>query len=240
MVVQYDGTRYKGWQRLGNTDNTIQQKIEKVISKMIGEDIQIIGSGRTDAGVHAKGQIANFYLDTNMLDVDIMNYLNQYLPDDIVIASIEEVEERFHSRYNAKRKKYVYSIVNGKIKPVFDRKYVYYIDEKLDISKMKKATKYLIGENDFKAFTAMKSKKKSTVREIYDINIIQNGDRVDIVYVGNGFLHKMIRIITGTLIEVGLGNINEDTIPKIMKGKVRANAGVTAPAQGLCLEEVFY
>lgn len=240
MLIEYDGSRYKGWQRLGNTDNTIQNKIEDVLKKMTGEDIQIIGSGRTDAGVHAIGQVANFHTNCNSSQDEIRDYCNHYLPEDIVIKKVTEVDERFHARYNAVSKEYIYSIYNSNVPTVFNRKYTYYIPEKLNISEMKKASKYFIGVNDYKAFTAMKSKKKSTVREIYSIEFRIIGNQIDIIYHGNGFLHKMIRIITGTLIEIGLGELKSEKIPQIMNGKIRSNAGITAPSEGLCLYKVYY
>ncbi|WDV45123.1 tRNA pseudouridine(38-40) synthase TruA [Clostridiaceae bacterium M8S5] len=240
MIIQYDGARYRGWQRLSDSDNTIQQKIEDVLMKMTKEDIQIIGSGRTDAGVHAIGQVANFHTNSTVKLDEIRDYCNHYLPTDIVIKNVSEAGERFHARYNALSKKYIYSIHNSYVPTVFNRKYTYQVSKHLDIKEMKKATKYLIGEFDFKAFTAMKSKKKSTVREIYSIDINKEHNQIDIIYHGNGFLHKMIRIITGTLIEIGLGEKKESVIPNILNGKIRANAGITAPAQGLCLKEVIY
>ncbi|MFZ5969365.1 MAG: tRNA pseudouridine(38-40) synthase TruA [Bacillota bacterium] len=240
MTIEYDGSKYNGWQRLGNTDNTIQQKIENVLERMTEEKIEIIGSGRTDAGVHALGQVANFHTNSQLTVDAIRDYCNQYLPQDIVIRDVEEVEHRFHARYNAVGKKYVYSIWNSKIPTAFHRKYTYFIPEKLNIAEMKKGSRYFVGTHDFQAFTSMKSKKKSTVREIYSIEFQVEGPRLDIIYRGNGFLHNMIRIMTGTLIEIGQGKLKAKDIEGIMAGKVRANAGVTAPAQGLCLYEVYY
>jgi tRNA pseudouridine38-40 synthase len=240
LTIEYDGTKYNGWQRLGNTDNTIQAKLEGVLSKMTGEIIEIIGSGRTDAGVHAYQQIANFKTPSGMSVYEMRDYCNQYLPQDIVIKEAVEVDERFHARYNATSKKYLYRIWCGRVPTAFHRKYTYYVPQRLDIEAMKKATGYLTGEHDFQAFSSVKSKKKSTVREIYAIDIHREDSELNMMFHGSGFLHNMVRIMAGTLIEVGLGKMKAEEIPEIMEGKVRANAGVTAPAQGLFLYEVQY
>ncbi|WP_129595862.1 tRNA pseudouridine(38-40) synthase TruA [Anaerophilus nitritogenes] len=240
LEIEYDGSRYNGWQKLGNNQNTIQGKIEEVLSKMTKENIEIIGSGRTDAGVHAISQIANFKTSTDMNIYEIKDYCNEYLPQDIVIKRIEEVDERFHARYNAKGKKYLYRIWNGHTPTAFHRKYTYYIKEPLYIDRMKKASKYFIGEHDFKSFCSSKSKKKKTVREIYEIDIEKIGPEINIVFYGNGFLYNMVRIIVGTLIEVGQGKRDIHSIEEILNLKSREEAGVTAPAQGLFLYEVYY
>ncbi|MBB6217242.1 tRNA pseudouridine38-40 synthase [Anaerosolibacter carboniphilus] len=240
LIIEYDGTKYNGWQRLGNTDNTIQAKLEGVLSKMTGENIEIIGSGRTDAGVHAYHQIANFKTHSMMSVYEMRDYCNQYLPQDIVVKEAVEVEERFHARYNATSKKYLYRIWTGRIPTVFHRKYTYYIPQRLNVEAMRKAASYLIGEHDFQAFSSVKSKKKSTVRKIYAIDIHKEDSELNILFHGNGFLHNMVRIIAGTLIEVGLGKMKAEEIPEILEGKIRAQAGITAPAQGLFLYEVHY
>ncbi|MFD3156628.1 tRNA pseudouridine(38-40) synthase TruA [Haloimpatiens sp. FM7330] len=240
LTIQYDGTRYKGWQRLGNTDNTIQHKIEKVLSELTTENIEVIASGRTDAGVHAQNQIANFKTNSNISPNDILDYCNKYLPKDIVIKNVCEISDRFHSRYNVKEKVYTYKICNNQIHDVFTRKYSYHIPAKLNLEKMRNAAQFFIGEHDFKSFTALKSKKKSTVRNIYSLDINENSGNVDIIIHGNGFLYKMVRIIVGTLIEVGLGTIDVNELPKIMEIKDRSKAGTTAPSQGLFLTKVIY
>lgn len=240
LTIEYDGSRYKGWQRLKDNGTTIQQKIEDVLSKMTGENIQIIGSGRTDMGVHSTGQIANFHTNTRMSTRQIKEYCNAYLPEDIGITKVEEVEERFHARYNAKSKTYIYKIWNKKDPRVFDRRYVYKIEDKLNIDKMVEASQLFIGEHDFKGFSAVKSKKKSTIKTINSIDITNEDGLITIVYKGNGFLHKMIRIITGTLIEVGHNERSLKEIRDVFKKGVRADAGVTAPAQGLFLDSVEY
>lgn len=240
LIIEYDGTRYNGWQRLGNTDNTIQYKIENVLSRMVEQEIKIVGSGRTDAGVHAYYQVANFKCRTDMALEEIRDYCNQYLPEDIIIKSVEEVEERFHSRYNASSKKYLYRIWNSKIPTALFRKYSYQIEESLNLEAMKQGASYLIGEHDFQAFTTMKSKKKSAVREIYAIDFMRLDARVDIMLHGNGFLHNMVRIIVGTLIQVGLGQCTPKEVKEILDSKIRENAGPTVPGQALFLYEVYY
>ena len=202
MTIRYDGSRYKGFQRLKDNNMTIQGKIEDVLSKIVNENIEIIGSGRTDMGVHAYGQVANFKTNSNLSIEKMKSYLYEYLPEDIVITNIEEVSERFHSRYNAKSKVYLYKIYNNKFHDPFLRKYTTHIAKNLDIELMKEASKYFIGEHDFTSFASSKSKKKSNVRTIYSINIIENNGLIEIYFEGNGFLYNMVRIMTGALIDV--------------------------------------
>ncbi|WZL72567.1 tRNA pseudouridine(38-40) synthase TruA [Clostridiaceae bacterium 35-E11] len=240
LVIQYDGTRYKGWQRLGDNDHTIQAKIESVLSKMTGETIEIIGSGRTDAGVHALGQVTNFRTNSSMSIQEIQDYCYRYLPEDIVIKSVKEAGDKFHARYNATRKKYIYKIWNHLYHDPFNRKYITHITEPLNIDLMKEAADALVGLHDFTSFTTAKSKKKSMVREIYAIDIMKNGNNIEMLFQGNGFLHNMIRIIVGTLIEVGLGRIEVKEVKAILHKKDRKAAGATAPPQGLFLYDVDY
>lgn len=240
ITIQYDGSRYKGWQRLKDNDNTIQAKLENVLSKMTSEKIEVFGSGRTDAGVHAENQIANFKTNFEGNTQEIMEYLYRYLPDDIVVKKVEVVDERFHARYNAKGKKYVYTINNSRVHNVFDRKYTYHVDKKLNIEEMQKAANVLIGEHDFKSFTTMKSKEKSTVRNIYSIKIDKKEEYVYISVCGSGFLRNMVRIISGTLIEVGIGNLKTEDVIDILYRKDRSVSGPTAPPEGLSLMEVQY
>ncbi|GCD08413.1 tRNA pseudouridine(38-40) synthase TruA [Clostridium tagluense] len=240
IVIEYDGTKYKGWQRLGDSDNTVQHKIETVLSKMAGENIEITASGRTDAGVHATNQVANFRIDAEMPTHKMRSYCYEYLPDDIVVKTVEEVDLNFHARYNAKVKKYVYNICNNKAHNVFNRKYEYHIPQPLNVEKMRKAAGYLIGEHDFQSFTTLKTKKKSTVRNIYTINIVNEDGNVEISIQGNGFMKNMVRLIVGTLVEVGLGERPADGINDILDKKERKYSGHIAPAKGLFLEEVNY
>jgi len=240
IVIEYDGTKYKGWQRLGDSDNTIQHKIETVLSKMAGENIEITASGRTDAGVHATNQVANFRTDCSMPTHKMRSYCYEYLPEDIVVKTVEEVDLNFHARYNAKVKKYVYNICNNKAHNVFNRKYEYHIPQPLNVEKMRKAAEFLIGEHDFQSFTTLKTKKKSTIRNIYTINIVNEDGNIEISVQGDGFMKNMVRLIVGTLIEVGLGERPADGINDILDKKERKYSGHIAPAKGLFLEEVNY
>ncbi|MFE4813096.1 tRNA pseudouridine(38-40) synthase TruA [Peribacillus simplex] len=240
LTIQYDGGRYKGWQRLGNSDDTIQGKIENVLTEMIGEKIEIIGCSRTDAGVHALAQIANFKIGANLTEAEIMNYLNRYLPRDISIVEVRLVPERFHARYNAKDKTYLYKIWNEQYTNPFMRKYSMHVEKKLDITRMKKACQHFIGEHDFTAFSNAKSKKKSMVREIYSIDIEENAGFIQITVRGDGFLYNMVRKIVGTLIEVGLGEIDAGNIPSILESKERIQTGRMAEAGGLYLVKVDF
>ncbi len=242
LMIEYDGSRYDGWQRQGknSAQTTIQGKIEEILCKMTGEEIEISGSGRTDAGVHAYAQVANFHTNSKMKCYEIKHYLNRYLPRDIAVFDVSEVGERFHARLNAKSKKYVYRIAIGDVPSVFDRKYTYYCFDKLDMEAMEKAASYLIGKHDFKAFSSIKKTNKSTVREIYDIDIYGDEKEIQITFHGNGFLYNMVRIMAGTLMEVGKGERKPEEMRKILASKDREMAGATAPAQGLFLLEVEY
>ena len=241
IILQYEGTRYQGWQRQDSTGNTIQGKLEAILGKMTGLGfVQVDGSGRTDSGVHALGQVANFKIDTEMTKEQIMNYINQYLPEDIGVISIDEMPERFHSRLNTKGKTYRYRIWNCALPCVFERKYVHVVAEKLDVDAMKKAAVCFVGKHDFKAFTSNKKSKKSTVRTIESIAIERNDNELVLTYNGDGFLYHMVRILTGTLIEVGLGKRSPESIPELLEHGTRDMAGELAPAKGLCLVEVRY
>lgn len=240
LTIRYDGSRYKGFQRLKDNDMTIQGKIEDVLSKMTNEQIEIIGSGRTDMGVHAYGQVANFKTNSNLSTDKIKTYLYEYLPEDIVITNVEEVDERFHSRYNAKSKVYLYKINNSKIHDPFSRKYATHIPKKLDIELMKEASKYFIGEHDFTSFASSKSKKKSNVRTINSITINENNGLIEIYFEGNGFLYNMVRIMVGALIDVGHRKIEPKDIEMMLESKDRTKSSDTAPAKGLYLYKVSY
>lgn len=240
LELQYDGSRYKGWQKQGNTDQTIQQKIEDILTKMQGTPIEIHGSGRTDAGVHALGQIANAKLKGCKDAEEVRTYLNTYLPEDIRVLSAEEAEERFHSRLQAKDKTYLYRIHKGGKPDVFTRKYTWSIEEELDLVAMRKAARYLIGEHDFKSLCGNRHFKKSTIREIYSIEILEVGEEIQIEVNGNGFLQNMVRILVGTLVEVGKKKRDPQQMKEMLEAKDRQRAGVTAPPQGLFLKEVRY
>ena len=239
LDICYDGTRYRGWQRLAGADNTIQGKIEQCLSKILGEEIEISGSGRTDAGVHAQGQVANFHCESTMPAGQILENLRRYLPEDIGIYSCKDCSPRFHARLNAKEKTYCYRIWNSDSPCVFQRRFVAIMPEKLDVDAMKVAAQQLCGEHDFSAFCGNPKFKKSTVRYIRDIRLERDGDELQIYFTGNGFIHNQVRIMVGTLVEVGRGERTAESIPDLFGGK-RADAGFLAPAQGLCLMEVIY
>ncbi len=246
LKIQYDGTRYKGWQRQKSTDQTIQGKIESILHKQFGRQIEIDGSGRTDAGVHACGQVANFRLHQEEVaqfgaDPDrLMDLINEYLPEDIAVVEVRMASERFHSRLNAVEKTYVYRLWNSTTPNVFDRKYVCQIPQPLDVQAMRTAAELLLGTHDFAAFCGNAKMKKSTVRSVYEIRIEEFGSEVRITYRGNGFLQNMVRILTGTLVEIGLGQRQANSIPEILTSKERCNAGGMMPACGLMLVEVKY
>lgn len=240
MILQYEGTRYQGWQRQVSTENTIQGKLEALLSKMAGEPVEVNGSGRTDAGVHAMGQVANFHADTDKRPEEIMDYMNFYLPEDIAVISLAEAPQRFHSRLNATGKTYCYRVLNTKIPHVFERRYVHVVEEALDVEAMRKAAAYLLGTHDFRAFTSNKRSKKSTLRRIDEIRIEQAGEEVRFWYSGNGFLYHMVRIMTGTLLEVGLHKREPGTAAEILASGCREAAGELVPAKGLTLMEVRY
>lgn len=240
ITVAYDGTRYKGWQGQNSTDQTIQGKIEAVLARLYGHAVEITGSGRTDAGVHARGQVANFKAEDLYPVEEIQQYLNWYLPEDIAVTEVAEVDVRFHSRYAAKAKTYRYRIHRGPVPDVFNRKYEYHYEKPLDVERMKQAAAYLTGTHDFTSFCGNKKMKKSAVRTIYAITFTEEGDDLFLDFRGTGFLQNMIRILTGTLIEVGDGRRKPEEIPDMLAQKNRECAGYTAPAQGLMLMNVEY
>lgn len=240
IVLQYDGSRYDGWQKQGNTENTIQGKLEGILLRMTGAPVEIHGSGRTDAGVHALAQTANFHADTGMTEEEIRAYFNQYLPEDIGVLSVETVPDKFHSRLNAAEKTYLYRIETGPKKDVFERKYCYGLGKTLSADRMREAAAYVLGEHDFKSFCGNRKMKKSTVRRISAVTIEEEGTKLFIRYTGNGFLYHMVRILTGTLIEIGLGERSPGEMKEILQKTDRQAAGFTAPPEGLFLEQVKY
>ena len=239
LEICYDGTRYKGWQRLPGTENTIQGKLEQTLTRILGETVEISGSGRTDAGAHAVKQVANFHCESTMPCQRILSELRRYLPEDIGIESCQEASARFHARLNCKSKTYRYRIWNSEKPCVFQRRFVYVMPEKVDVEQMRSAARCLLGEHDFSAFCANKNMKKSTVRRIDRIEICREGEELVVTFTGNGFLYNMVRILVGTLLEVGLGKRKADSLPALFGGK-REEAGYLVPAQGLCLMEVTY
>ena len=239
LDICYDGTRYNGWQRQVSHDNTIQGKLETALSRILGEPIEISASGRTDTGVHARGQVANFHTESPMDCAELLAQLRRYLPEDIGIYSCREVSPRFHARLNALEKTYQYRLWNSEQPCVFERRYVAVMEETLDLEKMRAAAELLIGTHDFSAFCANKKMKKSTVRTIKSFDIQRVGDEIRFTVTGNGFLHNMVRILVGTLIEVGRGERAAESIPALFGAK-REEAGFLAPGKGLCLMEVRY
>lgn len=235
----YDGTNFRGWQRLSGDDNTIQGKLETALTRILGEPIEISGSGRTDAGVHAAGQVANFHCRSNMPCEQVLSELRRYLPESIGIYSCREVSERFHARLNATGKTYVYRVWNSDQPCVFQRRFVHIVPGNLDEAAMNQAALLLLGQHDFSAFCSIARFKKSTVRTIQSLTITRQGEELVFTVTGDGFLYNMVRILVGTLIEVGQGSRSPESIPDLFGAK-REKAGGMAPAKGLCLQEVFY
>lgn len=239
LTIEYDGKDFKGWQKQQNKLN-IQGEIENAIRNITGEEVELYASGRTDAGVHSLGQVANFKTESKIPIEKMAIAINSKLKNSIRIINAEEVEERFHSRYCCKRKTYRYIINNSVYGSAVYRNLEYHMPMKLDITKMKKAISYFEGEHDFKAFKSSGTSSKSSVRTIYKAIVKQEENRIIIELTGNGFLYNMVRIIAGTLVDVGLGKIKPDTIPEIIESKDRTRAGKTLPPQGLFLVKVEY
>lgn len=240
LTLSYDGSRYHGWQRQGNTENTIQQRLESALSRVLSQPVEISGSGRTDAGAHAKMQVASFKADTALTADEILAGLRALLPEDIAAHSLTDAPPRFHARLSCTGKTYVYRVQNSPVPNVFERKYMYRIDEELDLEKMRSAAKLLLGEHDFSAFCSNKRMKKSAVRRVDEIRIDSLGSELRFTVSGNGFLYNMVRIIVGSLLEVGARRMTQEALAAALKSKKRENAGPTAPACGLCLYEVRY
>lgn len=238
IEISYDGSNFSGYQKQGNIDNTIESTLTKAISNFIKEDIEIISSGRTDRGVHALMQVCNFKTSKDINTNTFAKDINQILNRDIAVNNIMEVDENFHSRYLVHNKTYLYRI-SKKHNP-FTRKYSYYYDKKININKMKEASRYLIGTHDFFGFSSLKNQKKNTTRTINSINIVEDEDEIKIYINGNGFLYNSVRIIVGTLLEISEGKKEIDIIDKIFNNKERAYGGRTIPPHGLFLVEVNY
>lgn len=240
LILQYDGTRYNGWQRQGNTENTIQGKLNETIGRYLGEEVDVAGSGRTDAGVHALAQVANFKTSKCFDKDQFLSEVNLFLPQDIRITGIESVDERFHARLSAVSKTYEYVIDNAPVADVFTRKYSCRVDEPLDVEKMREAAGLLTGTHDYTSFCGNKKFKKSPVRTVTDITITESDGKIRISFTGDGFLQNMVRIMAGTLIEVGFGKRDALSMPVILEAKSREAAGMMAPPEGLFLKEVRY
>ena len=239
MTISYDGTRYYGWEHQPDKD-TIQGKLETVLERMCEAPVEVIGAGRTDAGVHARAMVANVVLDTELSAEEICNYMNRYLPDDIAVDEVREAAERFHARYKATGKTYCYTCYVGVTKPVFNRRYVTRLDTEPDLTLMQQAAGILEGEHDFKSFCGNSKMKKSTVRIVDEIEIRKSKNYIYFTFHGTGFLQNMVRILVGTLLEVGYGRMEPQYMSELLEAKDRKLAGPTAPPNGLCLVKVDY
>ena len=239
ITLAYDGTRFRGWQRQQNTKDTVQGIVEEQLTILLGRDIKINGSGRTDSGVHASGQTASFSIRSEIDPGELKIRMNERLPEDIRISDIEKVREHFHARKSAVAKCYEYHIDTRQKPDVFTRKYCFHYPHELNIRDMRTAVLYLKGTHDFSAFTDLKD-SDDTVRTIYDIKIEQKEDKITFRFLGSGFLYHMVRILTGTLLNVGSGKISADQIPAILEERDRSWAGFPAPAKGLFLVKVYY
>lgn len=240
LTLEYDGTAYSGWQIQKNTDKTIQQILEKALTRINKKAVKIIGAGRTDAGVHAIGQVANCSINVSIPVERIPAALNSLLPTDIICLKARHVNKDFHARYDAKGKKYRYIIYNRKLPSVFRRYYVYHFIRNLDLALMRKAASFLIGTHDYSSFRSASCSAKNTIKTIKSIEIIDKEPEIWVEITGDGFLYNMVRIIIGTLIEVSLGKIKLENMKKIIKSGNRELAGFTVPAKGLTLVEVYY
>ncbi len=240
LTLSYDGTRYRGWQRQGNTENTIQAKVEAALSRILAQPVELSASGRTDAGAHARMQVASFRADTKLDVQEILSRLRGALPEDIAANELSLAEPRFHARLSCTGKTYVYRVRSSAVQDVFERRYMYRVEEELDTGAMLAAAELLLGEHDFTAFQSNKRMKKSAVRRIDKIDITRSGEELRFTVSGDGFLYNMVRIIVGTLLEVGAHRMTAADVEHALASKQRENAGPTAPAQGLCLWEVFY
>ena len=239
FIIEYDGTKYSGWQKQGNTEKTLQGKLENILKKMTDKAVEIHGSGRTDAGVHAKGQVGNFKCETNLSCKEILDYLNEYLPNDVKVLTVEECDLRFHSRLNAIKKTYSYTFSFEK-PSAFEHKFVYYTKDVPDKKLMEKACDMLLGTHDFQGFSSVKKTKQSTVRTLYAADIDFKENSLVLTFCGSGFLYNMVRILAGTIYNIGISKKDLSDIKKCFETKDRTFAGTTLPPQGLCLESVEY
>ena len=240
LDICYDGTRYRGWQRLTGVEGTIQGKLETVLSRILEEPIEVSGSGRTDAGVHAAHQIANFHCQNPMPAEKILEQLRRYLPEDIGIYSCEEAAPRFHARLNAAGKTYRYRIWNSEEPCVFLRRYVWCMPEKLDVEAMNRAAALLLGKHDFTSFKNQGSQDTSPVRTLTEAHWVQDGDLYTFTITGDGFLYRMVRNIVGCLVRVGTGTWSREDFARVLAARNRKQAGMAAPPQGLYLMHVSY
>ncbi|MBI5778884.1 MAG: tRNA pseudouridine(38-40) synthase TruA [Planctomycetes bacterium] len=239
LAIEYDGTNYCGWQIQQNA-KAVQDVITEALTKITGHKITLYGASRTDSGVHAKGQAANFRTRSRMTPQQFIKALNSNLPDDIAIRAAKEVPKSFNSMYDAKSKDYRYTILNSFIRSVLDRNFYYFAPYRISLARMKKAARYLVGRHDFRAFASKSSAKENCIRKIYSIKIVKKNEYVYVDIKGNGFLYNMVRTIVGTLLLVAQGKIKPESIREILNSQERKKAGPTAPAKGLCLIKVNY
>ncbi len=240
LVISYDGSGYHGWQRQ-KTDRTIQAEVERALTTMTGSPIRVMGSGRTDAGVHALGQVVSFQSDAGLVPEVYRKGLNSLLPDDILILRCDRMHSAFHARYDARSKHYQYRILNRELPSIMERHFIWHIKRKLNLAAMQTAAAYFVGRHDFKAFEGTGSPRSSTVREVFRADMqLPGDDRILFDIEADGFLRHMVRNIVGTLVDVGQGKIEADTVAEILDSKDRGLAGATAPARGLFLMAVRY
>jgi tRNA pseudouridine38-40 synthase len=244
LLLQYDGSRYLGWQRQREENpehpRTIQGRLEQVLSRLAGERVTVIGASRTDAGVHAEAQVANFHTTAPLAPAEVLAYCARYLPSDIAVCSVAEAEPRFHARYLARRKRYVYRIWTRPYADVFHRRFSLQVAQPPDPAAMRRAAAFLVGEHDFRSFTSMKSKTKSPERTLFALEVLEGDGTLELAFEADAFLPHMIRIITGTLLEVGAGRLDPLAMGPILEARDRSAAGPLAPACGLCLTAVLY
>ncbi len=242
LLLMYEGSKFSGWQRLGNGKEltTIQGILEHLLSSLFEEDVKVIGSGRTDAGVHAYEQVANFHVSKKIDLLKLQRRMNEELPKEIQIIGAEYVSNQFHSRYDAVSKYYEYHIATGDVESVFYRNQRLYVKGQLDVASMREGAKLLCGTHDFAGFSSAMPDGRSTIKTLYEVEIIEQENGFVIRYHGDGFLYNMVRIMTGTLLEIGLGKRKVNTILEVFDNKKRQNAGITVPGIGLFLKKVVY
>lgn len=240
LVLSYEGTRYRGWQRQSKGSGTIQEKVESTLGRILEQQVELAASGRTDAGVHARMQTCSFRAEAKRSPEEILLVLRRYLPEDIGALSLEEAPPRFHARLSCREKTYLYRVWNSPEPNVFTRRFQFWLPAPLDLPAMERAAALLCGEHDFASFCSLKNSKRSTVRKLRSIELRQNGRELQILFTGDGFLYNMVRILAGTLLEVGLGQREAEDMPRILEARDRSQAGPTAPAAGLTLWEVRY
>ena len=239
LVLTYDGAGFAGWQRQKNAPS-VQQALEEAIARVTGEQPTVVGAGRTDAGVHALGQVANFHTASRLSVAELHRALNGVLPETVAVLEAEEVAPEFHARFGATGKHYRYTIHNAPVRPVLDRHRVLHVRGRVNLTAVRRAARVLVGEHDFAAFTTHAREKENTVRRVEELSVRRNGERVMVDIIGNGFLYNMVRAIVGTLLDVGRGRLTSEGVACILASGDRRQAGPTAPAHGLCLMSVRY